>query len=91
MICQTIFLSNTLETISTTIYIARIHLLNQEPVISQITKQQPAIIQSPSEYSHRTPSTYQNPVSTQNPFIRQGQEPNIKERQNPFIRQADNY
>tara|TARA_Y100000361_G_scaffold29495_1_gene24319 strand:+ start:1147 stop:2724 length:1578 start_codon:yes stop_codon:yes gene_type:complete len=69
-------------------YIGRSPLVNQEPVISQITKQQPYIIQSPSEYSHRSPSTYQNPVSTQNPFIRQGQEPNIRERQNPFIRQA---
>ena len=69
-------------------YIGRSPLVNQQPVISQITKQQPYIVQSPSEYSHRSPSTYQNPVSTQNPFIRQGQEPNIRERQNPFIRQA---
>ena len=75
-------------------YIARSPLNNQEPVIAQQARRQPAIAQTPSTYQLRTPGTYQLPVTTQNPsirnaqnpFIRSQQEPNIRNQQEPNIR-----
>ena len=75
-------------------YIARSPLNNQEPVIAQQARRQPAIAQTPSTYQLRTPGTYQLPITTQNPsirnaqnpFIRSQQEPNIRNQQEPNIR-----
>ena len=67
-------------------YIARASKNAQEPVIAQRDARTPAIYQVPSTYAHRSPSIYQNPVATQNPFIRNQQEPNIRSQQEPNIR-----
>lgn len=67
-------------------YIARTPLVNQQPVIAQQPRQQPAIAQSPSTYQLRTPGEYQHPIATQNPSIRNAQTPFIRDQQEPNIR-----